>query len=222
MSRRFAFLLLLAAASKAMAEQAALGDVSLNLPPPAGFCELSDSQPADRRTLSIMRTLLSQTGDKLLAASADCEQLAGWRAARRPVLDDYTQYRVELAQIERAPDETIQEACATFRAEGDKIVSNQLPDAKARLAAVLKKVKINETAFIGVLAEEPRACYGGLIQALHTEAGTDKTQLTLFAATTVKNRRIYIFRSMIHTGPDTVDSGLAKLKTDVAAFYAAN
>jgi hypothetical protein len=222
MLRRFAFLLLLATASKAMAGQAALGDVSVNLPPPAGFCELSDSKPADTRMLSIMRELLSQSGDKLLAASADCEQLAGWRTARRPLLDDYAQYQVELAQIDRAPDESIQQACATLRAEDSKILPNELPDIKARIAAVLKKVKINQSAFIGVLAEEPRACYAGLILQIHTEAGIDKTQLTLFAVTAVKNRRVFVYRFMMHTGPDSVDSGLAKLKSDVAAFYAAN
>jgi hypothetical protein len=202
----------------------ALGDVSVNLPPPAGFCELSDSQPADRRLLSIVRTLRSQSGEKLLAASADCEQLASWRAALRPLLDDYEEYRVVLAEIDKAPDETIQETCATLRKEGSAIVSNELPDVKARLAALVKKAKVNEATFIGVMAEEekPPACYAGLVERLHTEAGTDKTQLTLIAATTVKNRRIYIFRSMIHTGPDTIDSGLAKLKADVAGFHKAN
>jgi hypothetical protein len=51
MLSRFVFLLLLAATSSALGGQASLGDVSVNLPAPAGFCDLSDTDPSDRRML---------------------------------------------------------------------------------------------------------------------------------------------------------------------------
>jgi hypothetical protein len=222
MFSRFAFLFLLAATSRVMAGQASMGDVSVNLPPPAGFCELSDRNESDARMLSIVGKLLTDSGNKLLSMAADCGQLAAWRSRRRQLLDDYSQYQTSLALLSQPPSETIQQTCATLRAEGNKIVSNEMPDLKARVEAALKKVKLNQTTFIGVLAEEPRGCYAGLIQQIHTEAGIDKTQLSLFAVTAVKNRTVFVYRFMLHTGSDTVVSGLAKLKKDVAAFHAAN
>jgi hypothetical protein len=222
MLSRFVFLLLLAATSSAMAGQASMGDVSVNLPPPAGFCELSGTDPSDKRMLTIVGGLLTQSGNKLLGMSADCKQLGDWRAARRKLLDDYAQYQTSLALLDRAPSESIQQTCATLREEGNKIVSKEMPDLKARVEAALKKVKMNQTTFIGVLAEEPRACYAGLVQQIHTEAGIDKTQLSLFAVTAVKNRTVFVYRFTVHTGSESVVDGLAKLKNDVAAFYAAN
>jgi hypothetical protein len=205
-----------------MAGQARMGDVSVNLPPPAGFCELSESDPSDSRMLSIVGGLLAQSGNKLLSMTADCKQLADWRSAKRKLIDDYAQYQTSLALLDRAPAETVEQTCATLRQEGDKIVSKEMPDLKARVEAALKNVQLNSTTFIGVLAEEPRACYAGLVQQVHTEAGIDKTQLSLFAVTAVKNRTVFVYRFLVHTGSNSIVDGLAKLKNDVAAFYAAN
>jgi hypothetical protein len=222
MLSRLVFLLVLAPASSAIGGQASMGDVSVNFPPPARFCELADKDPSDKRMLSIVGGLLEQSGNKLLSMSADCKQLTDWRAGRRRLLDDYAQYQASLALIDKPPSEPIQQTCATLRAEGNKIVSNEMPDLKARVESALKNVKLNQTTFIGVLAEDPSACYAGLIQQIQTEPGKNKTQLSLFAVTAVKNRTVFVYRFRVHTGSDSVIDGLAKLKNDVAAFYAAN
>jgi hypothetical protein len=222
MLSRFAFLFALTAASAAFAGPVDMGGVSVNVPPPSGFCDLSDKQPADQRMLTIVGGLLTQSGNKLLSMSAECGQLNGWRTAQRQLLDDYAQYQTSAGLFSRPPAETIKQTCATLRAEGNKIVSNAMPDLKARVEAALKQVKMNQTTFVGVLAEEPRACYAGLIQQIHTETGIDKTQLSLFAVTAVKNRTVFVYRFTVHKGPDSIVEGLAKLKGDVAAFYAAN
>lgn len=220
---RLALLILVAVASPiARAGQATLGNVSINLPPPAGFCELSDSDPSDQRMLSVMSELVAKSGNKLLNISADCGQLSAWHTGTRRLLDDYAGYQTPVATIDKPPSETIQQTCAFLRAEGNKVLSNQLPDLKARIEAALKQVKVNQTSFIGVLAEDRNACYAGLIQQLHTEAGTEKTQVSLFAATIVKNRSVFVYRFAEHTGPDSVSNALANLKDDVAALYAAN
>jgi hypothetical protein len=222
MLNRFVFLLVVAAAPGAMAGQAMMGGVSVNFPAPAGFCELTDSNRSDARMLGIVGGLLTQSGNKLLSMSADCKQLADWRAARRQLIDDYAQYQTSVALFDKPPSETIAKTCTTLREEGNKIVSEEMPDLKARVEAALKKVKMNETTFVGVLAEEPRACYAGLVQQIHTQVGTDRTQLTLFAVTAVKNRTIFVYRAQLHTGSDSIINVLAKLKNDVAAFYTAN
>jgi hypothetical protein len=108
-----------------------------------------------------------------------------------------------------------------LRNEGSKIVEKEMPDLKARVESALKNVKMNETNFMGVFAEDANACYAGLIQRIHTQAGADKTQLSLFAVTAVKNRTLFVYRFTVYR-PQTVDAALAKLKADVAAMYAAN
>ncbi len=133
MLSRFAFLFLLAAASSAMAGQAQMGDVSVTLPPPAGFCELSEIDPSDKRMLTIVGGLLEKSGNKLLSMSADCAQLTSWRSGQRRLLDDYAQYQAQLAIIDKPPSEAIAQTCATLREEGNKIVAQQTPDIKARV-----------------------------------------------------------------------------------------
>jgi hypothetical protein len=222
MLSRFLFILLVATTSRAMGGQASMGSVSVNFPPPARFCELSDTHPSDKHMLSVVGGLLTQSGNKLLSMSADCKQLSDWRSGRRKLLDDYAQYQASLSMIDKTPAETIGQTCATLREEGNKIVSEEMPELKARVEAALKRVKVNQTTFIGVLAEEPRACYAGLVQQIHTGAGTDKTQLSLFAVTAVKDRTVFVYRFTVHTGSNSVIGALAKLKNDVAALYAAN
>ena len=192
MLRRLAFvaLALIVAPSSVMAASVEVGGVSITLPTPTGFCEFSESNASDRRMLTTLRDILSKTGNKLLGMSADCRQLADWRGAKRQLLDDYGQFQTTLGQMEASsgPPEPIKQTCATLRAEGDKILSNQFPEIKSRVESALEKVKMNEAVFIGVLAEDPTACYAGLIQKIHTEANTDKVQVTLFAVTTIKGK----------------------------------
>jgi hypothetical protein len=218
----FAALILAAAASGALAGEATLGGVSVTLPPPAGFCELSASDPRDSRMLTILSGLAEKSGNKLLGMSADCGQLADTRAGRRPVLDDVAQYQVRIAAMDKAPAESVAQTCMTLRARGQAFAVNQRPDIKARIESAVEKVRINETSFIGVLAEDSHACYAGWVEKGRTEAGTDKTQVTVGAVTIIRTRSIYVYRAAIYQNSDTIDAALAKLKVDVAALMAAN
>ena len=172
--------------------------------------------------LTVISGLLAKSGNKLLDFSADCRQLAEWRASKRQLLDDYAQYQTAIAGMDKPPTETIQETCTTLRAEGDKILSNQMPDIKKRVEAALKNTKMGQASFLGVLAEDTNVCYTGLLQQIHTEANTDKTQVTVFAITIVKNRSIFVYRFAVYTGSDSIDAALVKLKSDAAALRAAN
>ena len=213
--------MLLATPSISVAAQVNMGNVTINLPPPAGHCELMESNASDKRMLTLNRDLLIKGGNKLLSMSADCGQLNDWRVGKRQLLDDFAQYQASISTINKAPAATIEQSCAILRNEGSKIVAQKMPDIKARVEAAVEKLKVNETSYIGVLAEDPNACYAAIIQQLHTEVGTDKTQLTLFAITIVKNRGIYVYRMGIY-GENSTDSMLGKLKGDVAALHAAN
>jgi hypothetical protein len=218
----FVTLALAAATSATMAAEATIGSVSVHLPPPAGFCDMTERDPSDKRMIATLTDLLAKSGNKLLGMSADCRQLADWHTGKRQLLDDYAQYQTPLSTLDKPPSESVAQTCATLRAEGEKILSNQMPDVKARVESTLKQIKINETSFIGVLAEDPAACYAGLVQKIRTEVGTDKTQVTLFAVTILKDRSVFAYRFAVYASANTVNGVLAKLKTDIAALNAAN
>ena len=213
--------MLLATPSISVAAKVNMGNVTVNLPLPAGHCELMESNASDKRMLTLNQELLNKGGNKLLSMSADCGQLNDWRVGKRQLLDDFAQYQASMSTINKAPIATIAQTCAILRNEGSKIVAQKMPDIKARVEAAVEKLKVNETSYIGVLAEDPNACYAAIIQQFHTEVGTDKTQLTLFAITIVKNRGIYVYSMGIY-GANSTDSMLGKLKGDVAALQAAN
>jgi hypothetical protein len=199
--------------------------MSMKLPVPTGFCELSASNPADNRMITTIGGLVAKSGNKMLNMSADCQQLADWRAQKRNYLDDYGQYQTPIAQIDQlvaAPETMIKETCETLRKQGSQIVAQQAPDLKARIEETLKKVKMNEVSFIGVLAEDANACYAAQLQKLQTETGTEKTQIVLIAVAVVKNKNIFVYRMTVYKGPDTAANLLATFKGTIAALYAAN
>ncbi|MGB6541148.1 MAG: hypothetical protein WBF03_09775 [Xanthobacteraceae bacterium] len=226
MLSRLAFVAALAsAATVAMASDTTIGGVSMKLPVPTGFCELSASNPADNHMITTIGGLVAKSGNKMLNMSADCQQLADWRAHKRNFLDDYGQYQTPAGQIDQlvaAPETMIKETCETLRKQGSQIVAQQAPDLKARIEETLKKVKMNEVSFIGVLAEDANACYAGQLQKLQTETGTEKTQIVLIAAAVVKNKNIFVYRMTVYKGPDTATNLLATFKSTIAALYAAN
>jgi hypothetical protein len=219
----FAALILAASPSGASAGQATLGGISVTLPPPAGFCELDSRQTFDSRIVTIISGLLERGGIKLLGISADCGQLADGRAGGRRLLDDLAEYLTQISAIDKSqPIEPVAQTCTTLRSQGKTIAANQLPDFNARLESTVQNIKINETRFIGVLAEDADACYAGLTQKARTEIGTDKTQVTTWAITIIRNRSIVVDRFAVYQNPDTVSAALARLKADVAALIAAN
>jgi hypothetical protein len=208
-------------ASTASAETVKMGDVTVNLPAPSGFCELTPSKNSDKIVLTTNAKLLDNVGAKLLSMSADCHQLAEQRASEREVLDDYARYQTPKDFIDTPPVESIAETCKTLRGEGNKIVAEESPDWHKNIEATIKDTKVNSTTFIGVLAEDPKACYAGLVKQFN-QGGASRTRLTLFAVTIVRNRSVAVHRSFPHKGSNSIIEGLEHLKSDVARFYAAN
>jgi len=70
---------------------------------------------------------------------------------------------------------------ATALARGNLRALNQLLDIKARIENTLSTIRMNETSFLGVLGQDADACYAGPVQKMHTEANTEKIQITAFA-----------------------------------------
>jgi len=210
------------APTAAMAGEATLGGVSVTLPPSAGFCDMSANHLADSRAIASLSQILERTGGKLLSETADCSQLADWRVGRRKLLDDYAQYQTRVALLDKPASGLLAQTCNTLRVLGNSMLAKEWPNLKARIESALQNVKADKPTDLGVLDEDANGCYGGLIQKMRTEAGTDKTVAGLGAITVVRNRLLYLWRYTVYHDPDTVDALLAKVKLDVAALIAAN
>jgi len=212
--------LLAGAASRGVAAQATVEGVAISLPVPAGFCELTSANPTDKRMLDTIGELVTKArGNQLLGMSADCQQLADWRIGRR-LLGDYGQYQAPPNAA--ANEDTFRQTCAGLRTQGGQTLSNVKKESKAKMEESIRQMKVNDQRFAGFLGEEPAACYVALLQKLKAEDGTEVTQLTVLAITTVKDRFLFVNRYAPYVNADTVGDTLEKLKVTVAALLEAN
>lgn len=184
-------------ARPAVAGEGVVGGVILKLPPPEGFCDLDPNLPGDSRLLNGINGMLGGTGNRLLAASADCTELTDWRSGQRKLLDNLAQYQTLVSQENNDVTTTgaaiVKAACEQMRGAGEKMVSDMAPGIKARAEAVMKTIEINEQKFLGVVDEEPEICYAALVQKFKAETGENKTQVTVFATTFLASRLMYIY-----------------------------
>jgi hypothetical protein len=195
----------------------------ITLSPPEGYCELDAGNAVDAKMVAAVEGMLGRSGNRLLSLSADCSQLADWRAGKRQLLDNLAQHQT-LASWENAqlPAATIGEACTQMRARGDQLVADMTPDVRARAERVLKTVKINEMKFLGVVGEEPSVCYAAMLQRFLTEAGTDKTQATVFATTIVRQKLVYYYLFAPYVNGETISGMLEQHKANVRRLQSDN
>lgn len=217
----FAALAFAIAAPGAMALEGAIEGVAILFPPPAGFCELINTNSSDKRVLDTLGATISKGGNRLISLSADCQQLADWRAGKRKLLDDLANYQT-IGASAAATKEGYDLVCTDLKTRGDEIVSRDKSDWKANIEQVNKRVQVNETTYGGYLGEDPRACYAALLQKLKTEAGTEKSVITLMATTIIKGKFIFVYRTETFANADATNRALDKLKRTVAALHAAN
>jgi hypothetical protein len=214
------------AALRAETESVSVGGVLLRLSPPPGFCALDATHAADARLFGAVARTLADMGNRLLSLSADCSELAEWRSGRRQLLDNLAQHQImttwEDVLLAVSPQTIIKQTCAEMRSRGGELVSSTTSNANARIERVLKTVKINEMKFLGVLGEEPLACYAALLQRTATEAGREKTQLTVLATTVVRRKLIYYYRSTLYVDSGTIEAMRERVKADTWRLRAEN
>jgi hypothetical protein len=211
---------LAASAPNASAAEATVDGVTIKLPSPAGFCDLTPSHAMDRQAIAMMTELISKGhGNRLLAIAADCQQLAVWRDGRG-LLGDYTQFATPASAT--ASEEARNATCKSMRTQGEQEFSGIKEEVKSKLEEALKQVKVKSQSYIGFLGEDAAACYVGILQNLKAGDGSDKTQLALLAIMLVKGRFLFVNRYAVYVNADTVTATLDKLKLNVAAVQAVN
>jgi hypothetical protein len=214
-----AALVLAVSASGALGLAAMIGDTFVKLPPPAAFCELTPRYEFDGRTVAIASAYLAGDGIKLLAMSADCNQLDEAREGKRQLLDDVAAYLVENSAIKMPTPFSVASKCKTLRASRNSPAGT---DVDARFASAVEKIRDSDAGSIGVIAEDDNACYTATLQKYRTDAGEQRVLVTFQANTVIRTKAIIVRRQAIYQNSDTVKGVLPKFKSDVAAFVAAN
>jgi hypothetical protein len=221
-----AFATCLAIAS-ASARDAAVGGVLIALSPPEGYCELDAANAADATMIAAVEGMLGRTDNRLLLFSAECGQLADWRAGKRQSLDNVAQHQtsrgLEHVQLPASPEAAIEQHCTQMRAGVDQLLTDMTADMQERAGRILKTVKINEMKFLGVVGQEPRACYAAaLLQRSLTEGGTLTPQVTMVATTIVRQRLLYYYLIAPYVSGETVGSMLEQHKANVRRLHSEN
>jgi hypothetical protein len=204
--------------SGALGLEAMIGDTFVTLPPPAGFCELTPRYEFDGRTVAVVSAYLAGESIRLLAMSADCNQLAEAREGKRQ-LDDVAAYQVENLDMKTPTPFSVARKRSILRASSQSPIGT---DVDARLASTVEKIKVSEAGSIGVIAEDDNACYTATLIKAGTDAGAQKVLVVLQANAVIRTKAIIVRRQAVYQNPDTIKAVMPKLKGDVAAFVAAN
>lgn len=215
-------LLVAVAGGPACGKDVTIDGVTVTLVPPPGFCELDPAQHNDARMLAAIEGMLKGTNNKVLLAGADCGELTEWRDARRPYIDHLVQYQTlhEYDYVANRPD--IHAVCEAMRAQGEQMASDDLPRVRARTEEIMKNAKFNESKFLGVLGEEPDACYAALLQKLVSAAGAAKEQVNAFFTGLLRGKYVYMYLTAPYADGNTVVELTAQLKAQLARLRTDN
>jgi hypothetical protein len=231
MLRRAAILLVVCVpaavmAKEAGAKEARIGAVPISLPPPIGYCEMDAALASDAQMLAGVNAMLGATGNRLVVASAECKQLKDWRAGKRATIDNMAQYQtlasLEEGELTAPPEITIKQVCDQMRAQADQLMDDVAENLRDRAEKAMESVKFEDTKFLGVIAQAPLACYGGLLQKTKAQAGAEKTEVTVFATTVIKGKIVFSYLFAPFIDGDTIGTMLAKQKANVDRLHNAN
>jgi hypothetical protein len=218
-----------ALAQKAIATDATatydIGGKPIKLGVLPGFCALEPAHPVDQQLIAqVNRVLAGQ--NELVTQAVACQQLQELRKGERVWLNDFSQVQV-LGSL-KTRDLTGQEAaavkgiCSTLRASGDKLAADANPDIRQRLETVLNGVKVGDINVLGIIAEDPEACYMAAVQSATDASGKIRNLLSINATTIVGGRLIYIYRFAEPAEKQSIETLLADLRTFVANQIKAN
>jgi hypothetical protein len=212
--------------SNAYARDVSVGPVTIKLTTPGGACEADPGKAADARYIAGVKGMIANSGNTLLAAYADCQQFAAWRVSKLPYLPHTYQYQSFGAYAEKgvpdSPSQVIKTTCNELREQGKKYAENDFPDMRDRAKNLIKKVEVTGSAFFGVVAEDPDACYAANLQQFKISTGALVKQIALWATVVVKNRVVFYYDYAPYSDENSVNTLVEELRPQVAAFLAAN
>jgi hypothetical protein len=194
--------------SVAQAGQIAVGEASVAFAPPAGHCELDRKEARDAL---FVRNVAEAMGPetRILAAFAACDQLAVWRKGLLTYLRDYGFLTVA-------------------RADESRTVTDGRPTIVRALAKAMRAVSAETSNdgpgidHLGVLDEDDRGVYYGLVTAVETPEGTPRDALEVSAMTLIRGKLLSYVLYGEFDGRPSIDAMLGRQRADLDRLIAAN
>src|SRR5437868_536627 len=214
MIRRLVLALLwMVPALAAHAADVKMGDVTLRLNPPKGFCDLDASQASDKRLIDFVTATVGKVGNNLIGLSADCAELRDWRTGKQRLLQRISQYQVQASRRNSAF--TVKEAkdsCEDMRAQGQQLSDKSTAGINDKIHEANKNIDFQGQTFLGVLADDPNGCFVGLFQKFKAETGAAISQVNVFYAGSLKDRQLFFYVWVPYRDDSTVHALLADMK----------
>lgn len=220
------FFALLAPPQYAAADTAevVIGGRSAQVELPNGYCAMSELKPSDARLIGFLRTANKGTNTVRLTF-ADCSQLQLWRTGELETLDDYgyisTPDKLENTPVNMKLPAFVELMSKSLNGAGMKDFERGVEEGTDRAKEQLPQIEFNELQNLGIIFEDNRAVYLGIIQKLRTEGGAEKVVLGSAANTMLNNRvaHIYLYTTF---SDDALATLLGNARTLVDRTIAAN
>lgn len=207
------------------ARQAMVGLVGVELVLPTSFCELDRTQSSDSRLFRQQTAQLAQAGNRLLGIGAACSELMGWRL-NVSLLDHFILFSADSRFISRPtpidPEAMRKQICDKIRAQAEQALSIGIAMANSQPEAIVRNVKVNSMAVVGVDDNDPNACYTAVLQKMRTELGTEKLQLGIDSTVAIKGKILFSTLYIPYKDMEGVAKSLAENRKFVASWRAAN
>jgi hypothetical protein len=210
----------------AIAADTKIGDVSLHLPPPPGYCEMDPVLASDAPLIGSIHAAIAKSGNRLLGMSADCAELRDWRKGNRQDLDHFvdlqTAIGMESAPLVDTPEKMIKNYCLNMNTLGDQAMPGTPRNVQDRAERVSKATGLGGVKFLGVVAEDPLVCYVVTLQKFKIETREETMQVAIIATTIIKEKVLAYYLFAPYVGRETVSQLLAIHRRNMSLLQRAN
>ena len=192
----------------ARSEDVRIGSDLIQIPIPEGYCPLDATEPSDNRFIEFLKEA-NENVNELLLAFADCTQLLSWRNGELPDLNDFGYVLTPSLYVndkrEMDFDRFLSEMLDVFKNMGIQVV---LEDAMENAEAILSRhaisIKLNEMKNLGILQQDDKALYLGLLLNVQTEEGKSKKLVGVYSVTLLNGKFVSQYLWKKYQGDQTV------------------
>ena len=206
--------------SAAHSRDAKVGNTTVNVSPPAGFCEVDKTNKVDSGWLASTTDLLKGSGVFTIAAFPDCSDLKKSRQSGQFIASKVL-ITAPFSAIGNASSESVTSTC-------DELRSKQYSDQeKVEMAKTVKEFangnSVSDSVILGILDEtKGEVCYVGTLQKVKTKDGELHPLLSFFAVTYVRNNMMFLYQMTPYVDATSTSTALANLKIVYLEFARAN
>ena len=219
-------LCVLSAGATADDDRVDIGGTTLILAPPAGWCGMNANKISDARLLGILREGMERTGNTLVTAYANCDELERWRSTRQRTLNNYGIVAFENAlrgfDYPGTDASFVSELRETLEAAGHEYIEDLLEHTVELVEDVLPTVTMGVPAAFGIIGEDEISLYTGAVMPIVTEFGDSKVSIYSSAISLLRGKIVYTYLYAPYEGADVATRLLDDHKQWTARLRAAN